>query len=104
MPTELRYDLATGEAVEVEFEAAAPVVPDTVTMRQARLALLGAGLLSQVDTALNALPSPQKEAALIEWEYALDVRRDHRLILSLKSALGLTDEDLDNLFITAATL
>jgi hypothetical protein len=39
-------------------------------MRQARLALLGAGLLPQVETALNSLDEPYKSAALIEWEYA----------------------------------
>lgn len=104
MTTELRYDIATDTFTEVPYDPPAPIVPESVTMRQARLALLGAGLLSQVNSALNALPSPHKEAALIEWEYALDVRRDHQLITSLKSSLGLTDEDLDNLFLTASNL
>lgn len=103
MATELRYDIATGITTEVPY-APASLVPEAVTMRQARLALLGAGLLTLVEAALNSLPSPHREAAQIEWEYALDVRRDHPLILSLKSSLGLSDPDLDNLFIQAATL
>ena len=41
-------------------------VPQTVTMRQARLALLGAGLLAGVDAAIASLPEPDKSAAIIE--------------------------------------
>lgn len=75
-----------------------------VTMRQARLALLGAGLLSGVDPALAALPSPQREAAEIEWEYAQEVRRDAPLIAAIGGALGLTEEQIDSLFEAAALL
>ncbi len=79
-------------------------VPEAVQMAQARLALLGAGKLSAVDAALNALPSPQREAAKIEWKYRANVRRDSPLVLALGPALGLTDGDIDNLFIQASTL
>lgn len=73
-------------------------------MRQARLALLAAGHLAAVEVALDALPSPQKESAWIEWEYAQEVRRDAPLIEALGSALGLNDSEIDELFLTAATL
>tara|TARA_R110001599_G_scaffold171353_1_gene362444 strand:+ start:462026 stop:462451 length:426 start_codon:yes stop_codon:yes gene_type:complete len=79
-------------------------VPQEVTMRQARLALLGVGLLDSISTAIDFLPSPQKEAARIEWEYSQAVQRDKALVLALAPALGLSDADLDQLFITAATL
>ena len=89
------------------FEAPAPApgpVPPSVTMRQARLALLGAGLLDDIDAAINALPSPQKEAARIEWEYATDVQRSSGLVPMMGAALGLDDAALDALFIEAAAL
>ena len=79
-------------------------VPKEVTMRQARLALLGAGLLPSVTTAIAALPSPQKEAAAIEWEYSQTVERNRGFVLSIGTALGLTELQLDNLFTVAATL
>lgn len=79
-------------------------VPAAVTMRQARLALLGAGLLAGVKAAINALPSKQKEAAKIEWEYATDVQRSSGLVLMLGAALRLDDAALDALFIEAAAL
>ena len=79
-------------------------VPSAVTMRQARLALLGAGVLAGVEAAINALPSPQKEAARIEWEYATEVQRSSGLVPMMGAALGLDDAALDALFIEAAAL
>ena len=81
-----------------------PVVPGAVTMRQARLALLSAGLLSQVDIEIGALLSPQKEAAQIEWEYSQEVQRHNGFVSLLAPALGLTEAQLDQLFITAGGL
>lgn len=43
--------------------------------RQARLALLGAGLLAQVNTAVANMVGAEGDAARIEWEYAQEVRR-----------------------------
>jgi ribosomal 50S subunit-associated protein YjgA (DUF615 family) len=76
----------------------------SVTMRQARLALLGAGLLGKVSDALAKLESPLKEAASIEWEYSSEVKRDGALVQQLGAALGLDDAALDALFTKAATL
>ena len=96
-------DLWDGEG----FTAAPPVpptVPAAVTMRQARLALLGAGLLDDIDAAINGLPSPQKEAARIEWEYSQEVQRHNGFVSVLAPMLGLTDAQTDALFVGAAKL
>lgn len=79
-------------------------IPREVTMRQARLALLQAGLLSQVQTAIDAMPSPQKEAAQIEWEYSSTMKRDNPFVAQISAALNLTEAQLNQLFITASTL
>ena len=81
-----------------------PSVPSAVTMRQARLALLGAGLLDDIDAAINGLPSPQKEAARIEWEYSQEVQRHNGFVSVLAPMLGLTEAQTDALFIAAAGL
>jgi len=86
------------------FAAPAPRVPAAVTMRQARLALLGANLLSSVDTAIDALPEPTKSAARIEWEYSNELQRGNALVAVLTPALGLTSEQVDALFIAASAL
>lgn len=89
---------------EREAQAAKDAVPARVTMRQARLALLNAGLLDDIDAAINALPSPQKEAARIEWEYSQEVQRHNGFVSVLAPALGLTEAQTDALFVGAALL
>lgn len=79
-------------------------VPNAVTMRQARLALLAAGKLAAVDAAIANLPEPDRTAAQIEWEYSQEVRRDKQFVAMLAPALGLSEEALDDLFRVAATL
>jgi hypothetical protein len=78
--------------------------PSVVTARQARLALLQAGKLAAVAAAIAALPSPAKEAAQIEWEYATEIRRDWPLVQTLAPVLGMSAADLDALFTAAAAL
>ena len=75
-----------------------------VTMRQARLALLGAGKLPSVNAAIAAMQGAQGEAARIEWEYSQEVQRDRGLVTALGSQLGMTEEQLDALFTAAAAI
>jgi hypothetical protein len=79
-------------------------VPQSVTMRQCRIALLGAGLLEAVQSSIASMPGADGERARIDWEYALEVRRDWPLIAYMAGDLGLTDEQVDELFVTAATI
>ena len=82
----------------------APLVPQSVTMRQARLALLGAGKLAMVDAAIDSMPEPNKSAARIEWEYSNEVQRHNGFVEALGPALGMTSAQIDALFIAAAKL
>lgn len=75
-----------------------------VTMRQARLALAEQGLLSQVQDAISLIPEPDKTKIEIEWEYASEVDRNSSWVSVLQPALGVTDEQIDDLFILARTL
>lgn len=95
---------ADGAWVVVDAVPAALPVPQVVTMRQARLALLAAGKLAAVSAAITGLPSPQKEEAQIEWEYSQAIERNRPFVLLLGPALGLSDAQLDTLFIAAAAL
>jgi hypothetical protein len=79
-------------------------VPDRVTMRQARLALHEAGLLSQVQTAIDSLQDPPKTAVQIEWDYSSEVHRNKEFVLQLGAILGLDSAALDALFVRAAQL
>ena len=92
--------------VNGQWEAPPPVIiiPQEVTMRQARLALLDNNLLHLVQPAIDSLPEPNKTKAQIEWDYSNALQRDNQFVAILGGALGLSSQDLDNLFILASTL
>lgn len=77
------------------------IVPEKVTPRQIRLALLGANLLDQIESALEI---PSNKAAKISWEYSIEINRDDALLNAFAASLGFTSEQLDQLFITAGSL
>ena len=80
-------------------------IPTMVTMRQARLALLHAGLLDDVEAALLAMgDTVEGKAARIEWDYSSEVFRDKPFVQQLSAALGIAPDQLDALFVTAAAL
>ena len=81
-----------------------PGVPQSVTMRQARLALHAAGLLTSVDAAIASMPESDKTAAQITWEFAATVDRQFGMVPQLAAALGMTETQIDDLFIAAAQL
>ena len=96
--------LAEGNTPEPADPIPTPVIT-SVTMRQARLALLGAGLLDTVTQAIAAIPdATQRKAAEIEWEYASTVDRNSVFTQQLAAGLGLSDAQLDALFTQAAAL
>lgn len=80
--------------------APAPQVPTVVSMRQARLALYGAGLLDDVEAAV----AKSTKDVQIEWEFSSELRRDWPTLVLLAGALGLTEAQLDALFIQASQL
>jgi hypothetical protein len=81
-----------------------PAVPSRITMRQARLALHSQGLYAAVGAAIQALPDPPKTEAIIEWEYSNEVQRKNGFVSSIAPALGLTESQIDDLFILGASL
>lgn len=94
---------ATGFGPPANLPAMPATIPQRVTMRQARLALLVAGKLSAVSGAIAGLPDPQREAALIEWEFAAEIERASPFLQQLAALIHLDDQALDALFIDAAT-
>jgi|SRR3990172_10186459 len=88
-------------AVDVEYDLLYKdsLVPKVITPRQARLALLQATLLDEVELLLA-----NDKAMQIWWEYSLDIQREHGHIIAMGTALGLTDVQLDDLFILASSL
>lgn len=79
-----------------------PVIPQVVSRFQARAALHLADLLDPVESLMS---DPQTDTlARLAWTDAQEFRRDSPTLVAMAAALSLTDEQLDQLFITAAGL
>lgn len=84
---------------------APPAPPPDLTARQLRLGLLEIGIKpSDVTAAIEQLPSPDKERAEIEWEYANTFQRDHPLITVLANHFGLSKEAVDKAWLASTAL
>lgn len=82
------------------------VVPQSVTMAQARKALLSAGITAaMVEAAIAGIAdAAARGMAEIDWEFSTTVSRSSSLVAMLGAELGLTDSDIDTLFIEAGNL
>lgn len=76
-------------------------VPQEVTIFQARAALRAAGLFTAAEAAITAL---QNVEATDAWARASVVTRTSALVNSLGPQLGLTDQQIDDLFRAAAVI
>lgn len=109
-PGDLVVESASGNIGDswtgVAFEPApppAPPVPEEVTMRQARDVLIDMGLIDQVEAAIDAIPDQTaRRKARNAWEHSQTVQRRFGLVQQLVPALGLSEAQLDSLFIQAA--
>lgn len=74
-----------------------------VSMAQARKALILAGIsIASIDAAIASIENGTTRAlAATEWEYAGFVERMSPLVAMLAPLIGLTEEQVDQLFVTA---
>jgi hypothetical protein len=96
-------DLYDGQAFS--RPPAVVTVPQEVTRRQARQALLLAGILPNVQPAIDAIAdATQRGLIQIEWDDSQTFQRHRPALLQLAAALGLSSAQLDELFIQASKL
>ncbi len=74
-------------------------VPIKITRLQAKLQLLEIGLLDEVEELVK-----QDRKVELYWKEAQSIERNHPILNQMVTALGLTSEQLDNLFIEASKL
>lgn len=77
------------------------VVPESVSPRQIREALMDAGLFDAVDGAV-AVSGDRKLQNW--WEFATEFQRTNPHVLAMAQALGVTDAQLDGIWILAGSL
>lgn len=79
-------------------------VPDEVPLWAFRAILTVSGLSAQVDALIDALPEPQKTIANTQWQYGNFIVRTHPLIQACGAQLGMTREQIDDVFRQASLL
>lgn len=103
--TDEQYQAILDIPEHASFESSFKTVPRVVSPRQIRIALIASGFtLSTIESAIAALPEPDRSFAQVSWEYSTEFQRDNPLILSMSPALGLTSQQIDSLFVAASTL
>lgn len=93
---------ASGGAPDPVVALPQPFAP--LQARQLRRALLDLGRLADVDKAIDALPEPARSQTRIDWEYDTTFRRDTPMIIQLATALGLTEQQVDEAWRAAMEL
>lgn len=84
----------------VEPEPAPPMIPTSISRFQARAALLAAGLLDDVEAAVAAAGNFERLA----WAEAMEWRRDSPTLMTLAAGVGLSEVEIDDLFVQAAQI
>lgn len=74
-------------------------IPNAVTARQARKALNQLGLRVAVESWIEGQPQDIQD----EWYYADPILRSNGAISAGATALSITEEELDQIFVLAAT-
>ena len=101
-----KYAIRRGDQWVLENEKAVPPVrptpvPQVVSRFQARACLLINNKLDEVEQAVQDSNDPMIQLA---WQEAVEWERDSPTINALGAAIGLTQEDLDELFIQGAQI
>ncbi len=83
--------------------------PQSVSMRQARLALHAAPnpanpAQTLLDAVNAAIASDTTGVLPIWWEYSQTIQRNNPLMLQVATTLGLTSDQIDALFVAASKL
>jgi hypothetical protein len=93
------------EIEERAEQAAAPIVPQVITCGQGREALYNAGLFGNVQPAIDAIEDADTKWRIQNaWDYRPAWERQSPFVVAMAGILGLDEDALNQLFITAAML
>lgn len=80
-------------------------VPQSISPKQIRRALLDLGKLNEVEDLINNLEDLELRSKLeIDWKFSTEFLRNNEFIVTLAPLIGLEEEDVDKLFIDASKI
>lgn len=87
------------ESIQVDIPAEIIEVPQEVQLWRLRTILKLMGLEDDIVNALNELEEPKKTGAFYIWEYGTTVERSSETVLILQTILGLSEHQVNQIFI-----
>lgn len=90
------------QIIQIDKGSAVPPVPLEVTPYKAKMALADAGLLDAVESLMVDPATPLRTR--LAWKEALGFERHSDMIASAAALLGLSDAQLDALFVAASQI
>lgn len=79
-------------------------IPQIIPNWSLRAQLQIIGLFDNVQTMIDNLTGTEKIVAVQQWEYGNQVERNHPLVIQIGTELGLTSEQIDQIFTDASNL
>lgn len=102
-------DIVTKEVIDLTPEEIAEAnrakVPESISQMKLRKQLILSGIsIASIDALIQYLPKPNRDLIYIMWEYAVVFDRSNPELIGLAQMLGLTSEQLDEIFINGNQL
>lgn len=97
-PGERIIDALSPEAINAES------IPHEVPLWAFRAILISLGYKDAIEAMLDKLSEPEKTVVNQQWEYGNFIVRTHPLIEQFGKNLGLSNNDIDTIFIDASKL
>ena len=97
--------LVSQEEIEELGDLVKILIPKSITKRQAKQQLLLDGKLNQVQEVIDSIAEERERImAQLYWDDSTEFERNHPTLVELGTALGLTEAELDMMFINASKL
>ena len=97
--------LVTPEEIEELGDIVKILIPESISKRQARQQLIIDGLYNNVQQIIDSIEDEtQRLLTQVFWEDSNTFERNHPMLIELGAALGLTEAELDIMFIKASKL
>ena len=97
--------LVSQEEIEELGDVVKILIPESVTKRQAKQQLLLDGKLNQVQEVIDSIyDETERMMAQLYWDESTEFERKHPTLTEIGAALGLTEAELDMMFINASKL
>ena len=97
--------LVSQEEIEELGDVVKILIPEAITKRQAKQQLLLEGKLGQVQEVIDSIPDEtERMMAQLYWDESTEFERSHPTLTEIGAALGLTEAELDMMFINASKL